>query len=181
MIRWILTAVALLTTPASTMAQTVTGSIETRLERVEAELAISNIITNYAGFFNNRDYNGCASLFAPDGEYSNANGDYKGQDAIRQMLEKLAGTAAAPNKLDYQIVSNQRIDINGDQATATSRYLIMMRGSDGAPMPSMAGGYRDVFTRLNGQWKIRRRVADDIIKPTSEQWQNILTAPKVTK
>ena len=181
MIRWILAAVALLATPAATIAQPVTGSIEARLERVEAELAIRNIITNYAGFFNDRDYNSCASLFAPDGEYANADGDYKGQDAISRMLESFAGTAAAPNRLDYQIISNQRIDIDGDHATATSRYLIMMRGHDGAPMPSMAGGYRDVFVRLNGQWKIQRRVADDIIRPASEQWQKIIAAPKVTK
>ena len=181
MIRWILAAAVLLAAPSATMTQPATGSIEARLERVEAELAISNIIANYAGFFNNRDYNGCASLFAPDGEYVNDAGEYKGQDAIRDMLENITGTAAAPNRLDYQIVSNQRIDIGGDQATATSRYLIMMRGSDGAPMPSMAGGYSDVFVRLNGHWKIRRRVADDIIMPTSEQWQKIIAAPKVTK
>ena len=180
MIRWILAA-ALLAAPTTAMAQSGTGSIEARLERVEAELAIRNIITNYASFFNNRDYDACVSLFAADGEYTDADSAYKGQAAIRLMLEGLAGTVAAPNRLDYQIVSNQRIDINGDRATATSRYLIMTRGPDGMPMPSMAGGYRDEFARLDGQWKILRRVAEDIIKPTSEQWQKVIPAPKVAE
>lgn len=180
MIRWIL-MVALLIAPTTAMTQTRTGSIEARLERVEAEIAIRNILNNYANFFNNRDYDACVSLFAPDGEYADADAGYKGQVAIHRMLESLAGTAAAPNRLDYHIVSNPRVDFDGDRATVTSRYLIMMRGPNGMPMPSMAGGYRDEFVRLNGEWKILRRVAEDIVKPTSEQWQKIVADPKVTK
>ena len=180
MIRLIL-VVALLAAPVATMAQHGTGSIEARIERVEAELAISNILINYAGFFNSRDYDGCVSLFAPDGEYTNTDGGYKGQVEIRQMLENIAGPAAAPNGLYYQIVSNPRIEIDGVNATATSRYLLMVRGPDAMPMPAMAGGYRDEFVQLKGQWKILRRIAEDLIMPPPEEWRKIVAAPKVTK
>jgi len=153
------------------------ASIEARLQRVEDDLAIRRVIVDYATFLDGRDYAHYADLFAPDGEWVNGGGSHKGQAAIRQMLESTMGPALAPNRANYHLVSNPRIDIDGDRATATSRYLFMMRGPDGRPTPSLAGVYHDELVRIGGQWKIKRRVADDIM-PTPEEWRKIMAARK---
>ena len=174
MIRRLLAAV-LAATPISAMAQPKTASIEARLERVEANLAIRKIIVDYAADFDNRDFASYVALFAPDGEWTNENGSYKGQAAIRGMLEHTVGNASAgkPNMANYHIVSNPRIDVDGDHATATSNFLFMMRGPEGQPTPTLAGTYHDEFVRLNGVWKIKRRVASNIM-PTQDEWQKIM-------
>ncbi|MEI9850610.1 MAG: nuclear transport factor 2 family protein [Sphingomonas sp.] len=179
MIRWLMVA-ALAVTPVS--APVMAGaqsadSIEARLGRVEDALAIERILVDYAALLDGRDYAGYAALFTPDGEWANAAVSNKGRDAIRAMLEKMLGPAGAPNRSNYHIVSNPRIALDGDRATATSRYLFVMRGADGRPVASLAGIYRDELVRLDGNWMIRRRVADDIM-PTPEEWRKIMQGTK---
>ena len=164
--------------PASSPAAAPNGaSIETRLQRVEDDLAIRRVIVDYATFLDGRDYAHYADLFAPDGEWVNGAGSHKGRAAIRQMLESTMGPALAPNKANYHLISNPRIDLDGDRASATSRYLFMMRGPDGRPTPALAGVYHDDLVRIGGHWKIKRRVADDIM-PTPEEWRKIMAARK---
>jgi hypothetical protein len=174
MIRLLLVA-ALAAAPATALAQPRPSSIEARLQRVEDELAIERILVDYAAFLDGRDYPSYAALFAPDGEWKNATGSHKGQAAIRQMLESTLGPAGAPNRSNYHIITNPRIDLNGDHATATSRYLFTMRGPDGRPTPSLAGVYHDELVRIGGKWVIQRRTADDIM-PTPEEWRKIIAA-----
>jgi ketosteroid isomerase-like protein len=147
-------------------------SIEARLERVEAELAIQRLIIDYAVHLDNRNYGGYVGLFTTDGEWGNAEGGYKGHDAILGMLLKIIGPDGAKNDANFHIPSNIQVDVDGDKATAFSRFLFVIRGPDGAPVPALAGAYRDEFVRENGAWKIRRRVAENIM-PNSEEWAKI--------
>ena len=48
-----------------------------------------------------------------------------------------------------------------------------MRGEGGAPTPMLAGLYEDEFVRVNGTWKIARRV-DNPVMPTREEWRAIM-------
>ncbi len=176
MVRWLLAAV-LAATPVLATAQ---GTVEARLQRVEDELAIRRILVDYAAFLDGRDYARYAGLFTADAEWRNATASHKGQAAIRQMLEGTLGPAGAPNRSNFHIISNPQVDLNGDRATATSRYLFVMRGPDGRPVPSLAGVYHDELVRQGGQWKIQRRVADDIM-PTAEEWRKIIAAQQAPK
>jgi 3-phenylpropionate/cinnamic acid dioxygenase small subunit len=162
-------------TPLPLLAQSAGTSTEARLQRVEDELAIGRILVDYAAFLDGRDYTRYASLFAEDGEWTNAAGTHRGPAAIRSMLQATLGPADQPNRSNYHLISNPRIDLDGDRATATSRYLFVMRGTRGQPTPSLAGIYRDELVRVDGAWKIRRRVADDIM-PTPEEWRQIMAS-----
>ncbi len=179
MVRWLLAAL-LAALPAAAAAQSASGSVAVRLQRVEDALAIERVLVDYAAFLDGRDYARYAALFAPDGEWTNAGGSHKGREAIRQMLERVLGPAGAPNRANYHLISNPRIDLDGDRATATSRYLFVMRGPEGQPLPSLAGIYRDELVRLGGKWLIRRRVADDIM-PTPEEWQKIMATRRAAQ
>lgn len=172
MIRWLLIA-ALFAAPATGFAQAKVRSFAARLQVVEDDIAIRRLLVDYAAFLDSRDYDRYAALFAPDGTWSSTGGSYEGRGAIRRMLENMLGPAGQPNHANYHIITNPRIDITGDRATATSRYLFVMRARDGSPTPSLAGIYRDDLVRQNGRWAIRRRVADDVM-PTAEEWRKIM-------
>jgi ketosteroid isomerase-like protein len=148
-----------------------------RLEKLEAESAIRRILVDYAAFLDGRNYDRYAALFTADGEWTGGGGTQKGQPAIRQMLAGILGPAGAENRENFHIISNPEIDVaaDGQTAKATSRYLFVMRGPDGRPVPSLAGIYHDELVRQGGQWLIKRRVADDIM-PTPEQWRKIIAA-----
>lgn len=168
-------AAAALLAAVPTLAVAQTGSIEQRLQRAEDQLAIQRIIVDYAARLDARDYKGYVDLFTEDGEWTNRVGSHKGRAAIEKMLTVL-GPAGAVNNSNYHLVSNPRVDVQGNTATATSRYLFIMRAKDGSPRPSLAGLYADELVRQsNGSWKIKRRVANDIM-PTREEWAKIIAA-----
>ena len=171
--RFLVAVVALVSTPAA--ARTGSGGLAQRLQQVEDRIAIERILVDYAAFLDDRDYARYSALFTPDGEWKNGSGSHRGHAAIRQMLEGVMGPAGTPNRANYHVVTNPRVDLAGDRATATSRYLFVMRGVDGQPTPSLAGVYRDELVRQGGLWKISRRVADDIM-PTPAEWRTIVAA-----
>ena len=179
MIRWLL-LVVLAVAPTSVMAQAGPMGLASRMQRVEDRLAIERVLVDYAGFLDGRDYASYAALFTPNGEWKNGAGAHKGQAAIRQMLESAMGPAGASNRANYHVITNPRVDLDGDRATATSRYLFVMRGPGGQPTPSLAGVYYDELVRQGGVWKIKRRVADDIM-PTPEEWRKIIAVQPAAK
>lgn len=147
------------------------ASIEQRLARVEAELAIRRIIFDYSALLDKGEWDAYIDLFAPDGEWKNDDGHYKGQAAIRQMLSEAVRPAPAerPARVFYHFNVNERIDVDGDRASAVSRYMFVMRGTDKAPRVALAGLYHDEFVRIGETWKIAKRVASEII-PTHTEW-----------
>jgi ketosteroid isomerase-like protein len=179
MIRWFLPAV-LAVAATSVAAQAASTDLPARMQLVEDELAIQKILVNYAAYLDGRDYARYSDLFTLDGEWKNAGGSHKGRAEIRQMLESVMGPAGSPNLANYHVITNPRVALDGDRAAATSRYLFVMRGPDGQPTPSLAGVYHDELVRQGGVWKIKRRVADDIM-PTPEEWRKIIAAQQATK
>ncbi len=152
-----------------------TDTIEGRLRRVEDELAIARLLHDYSAFLDGRDYAAYVALFAPDGAWTNADGSWAGRAAIHAMLVDTVGPPGRPGS-GYHLNSNARIDLDGDRATAVSRYLFMLRGADGRPKPVLAGIYHDEFERGDDGWKIRRRVAEEVI-PTHAEWMAMGSAP----
>jgi uncharacterized protein (TIGR02246 family) len=161
--------------PVLGTAQTSGLTIEQRLQRVEDELAIRRVLVEYSATQDAHDYAGYAALFARNGEWVNGKTVHKGREAIHKMLIDLYG-APPPgyvNNESYHITSNPEVNVNGDRATARSRHLLVMRGSNGQPTPALAGRYEDEFIREDGKWKILRRV-DYPVMPTSEEWMKII-------
>lgn len=152
-------------------------SLEARLRRAEDQLAIQRVITDYAARLDAQDFDGYVSLFARDGVWQTGTTQRRGADQIKAMLVGLFGTPPPGfvNAESYHLVSNMRIDLDGDRATAVSRHLLVMRGENGSPRPALAGFYEDEFIREDGQWKILRRV-DHPVMPTAEEWRREMAA-----
>ena len=69
--------------------------------------------------------------------------------------------APAPNRAkNYHLLSNFVITVNGDSATAWSRWAFVVPGERGAAI-SQAGRYDDTLVREDGHWRFKRRVASN--------------------
>ncbi|MGX7894866.1 nuclear transport factor 2 family protein [Tsuneonella sp. HG222] len=154
-------------------------SLEQRLHRAESVLAIQRIIVDYSDRIDRQDFDAYADLFTPDGVWQNGPTVRRGRAEIKAMLTGLFGTPPAGfvNRDSYHLVSNPQVDIapDGNHATARSRHLLVMRGEGGAPTPMLAGFYEDELVRLDGAWKIAKRV-DNPVMPTAEEWMKVIRA-----
>jgi len=150
-------AAMLLLAPVCAQAQDLT--LEQRVERMEAESAIRRALIEYGAFLDSRDFAAYADLFAADGVWVGGFGTFTGPAAIRQMLIDNLG-APEPgfvNKSNFHMLTNPLIEVDGDRARVTSKYMFWTRSTEDRPTPSLAGRYVDEFVRVNGEWKIARR------------------------
>jgi ketosteroid isomerase-like protein len=150
-------AAALLLAPVSAVAQN--GTVEQRLERIEAEAEIRRMLVQYGAFLDARDFAAYANLFADDGEWIGGFGRFQGPAAIRKMLEDNLG-APEPgfvNKSNFHMLTNPLIEIDGDRAKVSSKYLFWTRSPEDRPTPLLAGRYVDEFVKHRGEWKLARR------------------------
>jgi hypothetical protein len=116
------------------------------------------LLLDYGRFLDSRDFGAYSRLFAKDGTWVGGFGSVQGPAAIQAFMEKNIGTA--PNRANnYHLLSNFAIDVQGDKATAWSRWTFVVPGTDARPVIAQAGHYDDALIRENGRWKFQRRVA----------------------
>lgn len=163
--------------PAAASAQSTT--LEARLQRQEDTEAIRRLLREYGKRLDAGDLQGYARLFAADGEWIGGFGSVKGRDRIAPFMEKnMSGpppwesqaSASAPPKpgpRGVHLMTNEIIEVNGDRATAWSKWTYMARNADNRPFAVMVGHYDDVLVRENGEWQFLRRVVSGDI-PFSE-------------
>ncbi len=138
-------------------------SIENRLQRLEDEQEIRNVLLDYGRFLDSRDFGAYSRLFATDGEWVGGFGSVQGPANIQAFMEKNIGTG--PNRGNsYHLLSNFVITVQGDSAVAWSRWAYIVPGERGATV-AQAGRYDDTLVRQNGQWKFKRRVASNDTAP----------------
>ena len=130
-------------------------SVAARLQRFEDKAEIEALLLDYGRHLDNRDFAGYASLFARDGEWIGGFGTVKAA-AIKAFMEKAMGTQNTAK--NYHLLSNFVITVNGDTATAWSRWAFVVPGQQGAAI-AQAGRYDDELVRENGKWKFKKRVA----------------------
>lgn len=153
------------------------AALETRVQAMEDELAIKRVITDYSAAIDARDYDGYVGLFTEDGIWANGATRREGHAEIREMLEGLFGEVDPDyvNRASFHFISNFEVNVDGDTASAKSRFIFFMRGEGGEPTPELSGQYHDKLVRLDGEWKISERV-DHTVMPTSEEWVAEITA-----
>jgi hypothetical protein len=138
------------------------ATLEARLQRLEDGEAIRLLLDRYIELNESRDYAAYSKLFAKDGELVTRRGRATGPQGIHEFLEKNfgAGTRAPNDPLQgsSHVLSNIKIVVDGDTATATSRWTLVTRGDGTRPQVSQAGRYEDKLVRESGVWKFRQRV-----------------------
>ena len=161
---WLLAA-GLLLASAPGAAQTADAALVQRVQQLEDEKAIREVLVQYGEFLDARDYAAYSRLFARDGVWTGGFGRFTGPAAIEAMLVENLG-APEPgfvNTNSFHLITTAVVDVQGDTATARSRYLFFTASDEGRPNPLLAGRYEDEFVREDGAWKIRRRITHGVI------------------
>jgi uncharacterized protein (TIGR02246 family) len=134
--------------------------LEARIQRIEDRMAIEQLLMEYGRAVDNRDFAAFAALFAEDGEWAGAQGSYRGPKEIQKSMEKMFTDAAAdiPKGKNFHLLTNVIIDLQGDHATASSKFIFYkMNGAK--PEAEVAGRYEDRLVRVGGAWKFQQRRA----------------------
>jgi hypothetical protein len=149
--------VAVLLSPAILRAQQSTAA---RIQRLEDFEEIRTLLTDYGRFLDAHDLVAYSHLFASDGEWVGGFGTGKGPAGIQALMEKNLGvTAKGKPGSTYHLLTNFLIDVQGDTATAWSRWNFVVTSADNKPSILYGGHYDDTLFREAGHWKFKRRVA----------------------
>ena len=135
-------------------------SLAARVQVLEDREAIRALILAYGTAHDHRDYRTFASLFARNGEWVGGLGSAKGPEAIFELMDRTIGHNPQPNGSGtYHVLTNDDVKIDGDLASATTKWIYITPGDDGQPKLVFLGHYNDKFIREDGVWKFLRREA----------------------
>ena len=142
-------------------------SLEARVRALEDEATIRRLLEDYMGLLRSRDWDNYIKMFTKDAELHMAEGTVKGRDAIWTRMDnaskRMAAAAAAQNRPQLQradLLSDVRVQVNGDTATARSRFTFLGEQEDGSFRVTGLGIYTDLWAREEGRWLIKSRTVD---------------------
>jgi len=150
---------------AATDAETAAAIAELRAEVAElrAREAIRALYADYGRTLDERDFAAFGRLFTADAEFVGGTGPAIGPEAIAASLESSLSRAAGP---DLHVFTNEKIEVDGETATATSRGAWVVLAEDGRPRTAIYATYHDELAVEDGAWKFRRReIVGDIPGP----------------
>ncbi len=138
----------------------VPATAQARLQQLEDHVAIERLLLDYGRTLDERDFAAYSQLFAENGEWKGALGTYRGPAVIRAAMEKIFTDAAKdiPKGKNFHVMSNFIIDVHGDRATASSRF-IFYKLEKSEPQAAVTGRYEDTLIREKGAWRFLRRTA----------------------
>ena len=147
-------------------AFTADTAVETRLQQLEDKEAIHALLVDYGRALDKRDFNAYGALFARDGSWKGGMGTATGPDAIGKMVEAGFGRMSPTlYENSNHVMTSFDVAVNGDSATAWSRWMWVVVGGNAKPQVERAGHYEDTLVRENGQWKFKSRQAFTEINP----------------
>ena len=132
------------------------------MQLLEDKEAIRQVLEIYIDFNETRDYRAYSRLFARNGELKLRRGAATGPDNIYRLLEdSFGGPLPADSMLRNasHVLSNIIITVDGDTATARSRWALLSPSrDDGAPRVAQSGFYTDKLVCEDGEWKFLERI-----------------------
>jgi 3-phenylpropionate/cinnamic acid dioxygenase small subunit len=147
------------------MARAQTGTLEQRVAALEARESIRELIYAYGRALDARNFVAFAELFEPErGTWDGGFGSATGRDAIFALMDESIGHADEPvTPRSHHVFANIQISVDGDEATATTKWIFVVPADSGEPRWMYLGHYDDQFVRENGKWYfLLRRAFTDI-------------------
>ncbi|MFF3224033.1 nuclear transport factor 2 family protein [Nocardia suismassiliense] len=131
------------------------------LPEISDRLEIQDLMVRYSHAVDTGQWDLLDDIFTEDAhiDYTAMGGPAGDVAATKKFLATML-----PNFPAFQhLISNSSITLHGD--TATGRTMchnpMMLSGSDGPPSLMLCGlWYLDTFARVDGQWRIARRVEE---------------------
>ncbi len=126
---------------------------------------IRELLARYCFALDEERFEDMAALFTLDGVWETAFGTGNGHAGIVAQARSIS----QPNRpRRVHLTTNIVIDLNGDQASVRSNWLLFQNGEprngDMGPEIGSGGGYYDQVVKIGGQWLFRHRRIDRFIK-----------------
>lgn len=149
------------------------AALEARVQVLEDRESIRSLLLDYGRHLDNRDWDAFAALFARNGgTWNGGMGIARGAQEIREMMISTIGTdnsgVNGSGLSNLHLLGNEFIDVQGDSATALSKWIFIMTAPQGGPDVVFVGHYSDQLIREDGSWRFRERVVHgDIMRTTT--------------
>jgi len=142
------------------------GSPVTAQELLDRE-AIRDVLLEYGRAFDERRVEDYANLFAENGTWGGGPNPATGPAGVLEMITRtVAMIPTEPGNRNFHVMTNMDVEVDGDTATAWSRYTFYMPGENGSPVAFVSGVYDDKLVRVDGTWKFLSRVLTQDSNPT---------------
>jgi ketosteroid isomerase-like protein len=133
------------------------GSVEQRLQALEDQIAIYQVICGYGYAVDGLNYDGVRDLYAEDGVYAVGDkGAFKGRDAV-------AGIARMQGHIDLvgagcaHVSTLPNVIVQGDRASATCHTMLMQHGENGFYVGRLSASRIELSRKPDGGWQIDHR------------------------
>lgn len=122
-----------------------------RTPPVEDYLAITQLKHEYCYRIDDQDYDGWVDLFTEDGTFGIAGVEtFEGRTEVRRFAETVFDDEYA---YTAHIVTNPRIEVDGDEASGRWYLYLPFTGTDG-DVGWMQSRYEDTYRKVEGEWKV---------------------------
>jgi SnoaL-like domain len=130
-----------------------------RLAALEDREAIRLVLRDYGRLLDERRFDEFGQLFAPQGEYISGGATTRGPVAIADSLRRImAGNPLGLAEPNFHVLFNERIELQGDRARATSQSFFVAPDANNAPQLIMMASYDDTLVRTPQGWRFEKRV-----------------------
>ncbi len=133
------------------------------LAELQDRLEIEDLLTRYCAAIDTGDFDLLDEVFTADAtiDYTRSGGIRDEYPTVKTWLEK----ALAPFRVVQHLVTNVRVELDGDRARSVCYFLNPMGlpREDGGVNTFFCGGiYRDQLLRTERGWRITERVNDQL-------------------
>ena len=142
------------------------------------EQAVANLLYRYAELVDDGDFEALGDLLdaclliSGDGDAG-----ITGAAAITERYRSTTRRYDDGTPRTTHVVSNPIVEVDGDDATSASRYVVFQATDDLDLQPIITGRYHDRFRRRDGTWRFReRRMAVDLVGDLSAHLPPALVA-----
>jgi ketosteroid isomerase-like protein len=126
---------------------------EARLQRVEDELALRDLLTRYTYYYDGNDLDGTMTVFDDDCKLVNPRGSYFGKEAIRENYAHLIST----RKFSFHAATNIAIRFLDNGEAVMSAFYNSIGVYPSGSIAMVGGTYVDKLSKKTGEWKIIER------------------------
>lgn len=122
--------------------------------RPETRLAVEQLVTELLWRLDNGHADRMWELYAEDAVSEGPMGTMNGASAIKAWGEKRAQTPAGKNR---HFIGGIRLSWEDGELHGCVQYMTFRESMENPLIPASVGEFHEVYTEVDGQWKIARR------------------------
>lgn len=141
------------------------AAVMARLDALEAESEIRRKLQTYMAVLGASDWDNYVNYFTREGKLIMTEGTRVGRDDIKERMSTAAARMARaaqgrPVRKRADLLSNIEVDVDGNTASAKSRFTFISENADGGFDVVGSGLYIDEWALEDGEWLIAARTVD---------------------